>query len=145
MLLGGGYDLSIHERYRPFFLGAFTTNGDLVGAISGHRTSPDSFRSRGLFVAPGYRGLGIAHELLFEVCCLAWSEGSNLVWTYPRQSAWPVYHKFGFNLRSDWISDGYGCNAYAVKSIDFDLWRSKKSTCVSPMARPELRTKTSVL
>lgn len=122
----GKIDMSIMER-KPTFFGYFI--GDkLVGVNSGFKTKDEVisftdaehalYRSRGIFVDPLYRGHGIAERLLQAVEDQAKKEGCFILWTMPRQSAFHVYEKFGFERTSEW-SDAheFGPNCFAVKFL----------------------------
>lgn len=69
-------------------------DGDLlVGVNSFHRIDA-TIRSRGLYVRDSHRGKGIAGQLLGEAIRRA-PEGA-VVWSYPKDTALPVYLKAGF-------------------------------------------------
>lgn len=91
------YDLSFHNATKTF-LGLF--EGDvLVGVNSGHTTG-DCYRSRGLVVAPNYRGKGYGIVLLKET--IQRSEG-KFVWSMPKRTALSTYIKAGFKQTSDFF------------------------------------------
>lgn len=120
MLLGGGYDVSIHSRYKPIFLGAM--EGDkLIGVNSGHQTTSDSFRSRGLYVFPEYRGRGIGLALLQKACELAQEAECQIIWSAPRVAAAEVYKRAGFVVEERELNEGegfeFGPNLYAQKKL----------------------------
>lgn len=95
MSLGGGYDMSVYERFQPFFWGLFV-DGRLVGCNSCHKSSPLHMRSRGLFIHEEFRGRGYSRSLFAAVERTALQKGCDVLWSYPRQSAFEVYRKFGF-------------------------------------------------
>lgn len=99
MLFDGGFDMSIRENHPPTFWGAFWGNR-LVGVNSGHFTSAEDFRSRGLCVLPDFRGKGIGRRLLQTTSDHARSRGARRVWSYPKLSSWGVYEKSGFEKTS---------------------------------------------
>lgn len=91
----GGYSQELGE---PYFVGAFI-NSQLVGCNSFHRVD-NTIRSRGLYVEPEYRRMGIGYYLLNEVVHLA---PRGMVWSFPRESALPVYLKAGFACSNEYV------------------------------------------
>ena len=122
MVYLGGYDLSIKTAYTPMFLGVFDEDNpdELVAVNSGVKTSPELYRSRGLYVLESHRGNGFASWLLEEIIDQARTEGCIAVWSLPRQSAYPAYVKSGFRKTSEWIDDGveFGPNCYVIRDIN---------------------------
>lgn len=112
----GGYDKSI-EVYEPIFFGAYY-NDELVGVNSGHRTSSYTYRSRGIYVFPKYRGRGISQDLFRDTQYQAISEKCHIMWSMPRMSAIRSYLKFGFKQVSEPFGDmEFGPNCYVVKRL----------------------------
>lgn len=97
--LFGEKDYSILNAIPTFF--AVRISGKIVGVNSGFKTSPTLFRSRGIFVFPEYRKLGISTLLFDAVCNQAKLEGCSTVWSMPRLSAVGAYHRFGFKTVSN--------------------------------------------
>jgi GNAT superfamily N-acetyltransferase len=106
-------------RSAPHFWGLVGPNGLLVGIISGYRTSPETFRSRGLYIEEHYRCRGLSRRLLSAVCAEAKTHGCKQVWSFPRHSAWPAYSAFGFWRASDWFERGmeFGPNCLAYYDL----------------------------
>lgn len=113
----GGYDMSIYN-YTPTFLAAFIDD-KIVGVNSGFKTSQNHYRSRGIFVFPEYRSLGVAQHLFLAIEDQAKQEGCNLLWSIPRKTAVISYLKFGFKITSPWFDENmeFGPNCYVCKSI----------------------------
>jgi len=110
------YDMSIFE-YTPTFWGTYIDNV-LVGVNSGHQTSKNHYRSRGLWVHPEYRLKGVSQTLLNMTCLEGTFRGCNLVWTMPRETALPAYTKFGFKTIGGFFgTDTSESNIYAFKRI----------------------------
>lgn len=105
MLLGGGTDMSIYEKFSPRFLGLFHEDS-LVGVLSGHRSSADNYRIRGLYIHEEYRRRGGAQMLFKEFQKIAAEEKGSTIWSYPKLAALPVYKKFGFQPHSSTEHDG---------------------------------------
>ncbi|MNT53368.1 Acetyltransferase (GNAT) family protein [compost metagenome] len=99
MSLGGSYDMDIYKNAKPSFMGLFHDT-KLVGVLSGHPSSGEHYRVRGLYVDEGYRRKGGAHRLFAAFQDLAFKEGHKVLWSYPKLEALPVYLKFGFHLHS---------------------------------------------
>lgn len=118
MLYQKGHDTSIYNRYKPTFIG-FTLDGNVVGVNSGHRTSQYDYRSRGLYVLPEFRKLGIAQHLLRATIEQADIEDCYIVWSLPRQESLPTYERAGFIQTSDFFkTDTSNSNCYAIYNID---------------------------
>lgn len=112
MLLSGDYELK-NFNYKPTFFGYFA--GDkLVGCNSGHKCCDETYRSRGLYVFPEYRKLGIGTKLLLATIDQSRIENSKLCWSYPRFESWSTYKAAGFELISEWKNDETGINAYCT-------------------------------
>ena len=97
------------------FLGAFI-DGKLVGVNSLHLAGTNSFRSRGLYVHPDYRGRGIARKLLLNTCDIARKANGLTIWSIPRHSSFRSYQSVGFVRCSNWLTEGFpnGPNCYAI-------------------------------
>lgn len=115
MVLGGGYDMAIYQTAKPVFFGIRTSASEIIGVVSGFASSKKHFRSRGLCVLPTYRGRGLGVVLLKMVISSARELGFQLVWSFPRDSAFATYQRAGFRQVSDWFpnSEGLGRNCYA--------------------------------
>jgi GNAT superfamily N-acetyltransferase len=110
MLLSGEYELK-NFNYTATFLGYFIDD-KLVGCNSGHKCCDGTYRSRGLYVFPEYRKLGIGTKLLLATIDQSRKEDATLCWSYPRLESWSTYKAAGFELISDWKDDETGINAY---------------------------------
>lgn len=109
MLYLGGHDMN-NFNYRVDLIG-YHIDDKLVGVNSSHRCSDGSYRSRGLWVDPEYRGRGIGQRLLRQ--SIEYKGNATFVWSYPRQSSWNTYKAVGFQLTSDWqASETSEANAY---------------------------------
>jgi len=95
LAINGSIDMNIYTKYSPTFWLLQTKKEDL-GCVSGHPTSEESFRLRGLYVRPEYRGNSFSHKLLSEALSFARRAGYKLAWTLPRVSVLGVYESVGF-------------------------------------------------
>lgn len=113
MLYQGGYDMNIYERYSPTFY-AIKYDDEIIACNSGHQTSDNSYRSRGLYVSPTHRQRGLAKRLLYATCDHARSLLCSYVWTVPRKNSLNAYTGVGFKQTSDWFDVGmeFGPNCY---------------------------------
>jgi GNAT superfamily N-acetyltransferase len=111
-------DMSIYNN-TPTFVGAFLDSGTLIGVNSGFRTSPNWYRSRGLWVNPHYRRMGASQLLLQAVQNQALKEDCTHIWTIPRKSSLGAYTRFGFVRTSDWFEENmeFGPNCLALKVL----------------------------
>lgn len=114
MIYPRGYDIEIPNKYSPVFFAA-EFDGQIIGVYSGHRTSSEHFRARGLYVDPNFRGQGISRMLLKLLIKEAVAQQTKLLWTTPRQVSWPAYESLGFTQDSEFMHEGfrYGPNCYA--------------------------------
>ncbi len=92
-----------NSKFEPSFFGYFV-DSTLVGVNSGHMCCDGSYRSRGLYVNPEYRGKGIGQVLLNAAIEQARKEKAKIVWSFPRQTSWPTYSAVGFKLLGNWQS-----------------------------------------
>jgi GNAT superfamily N-acetyltransferase len=113
-----GYDVKNMIYHTTFF--CYSMDDSIVGVNSGHKCFDNSYRSRGLYVFPSYRGRGIGNELLLATIEQGRKEGSNFVWSYPKQDSWRTYERAGFALASDWEQSETGINAYC--KLDLFKW-----------------------
>lgn len=87
----------------------------LVGVNSGHQCGDESFRSRGLWVDPAYRGKGHGIRLLCATIAYACAKKSTFIWSYPRLTSRATYESSGFSISSTWrASDTSDSNAYCI-------------------------------
>ena len=106
----GGYNMQ-NMSYIPTFF-AFTINNKIVGVNSGHKCADNSYRSRGLWVFPEYRGNRIGIQLLLAAIEQGTNENVDYIWSYPKFSSWKTYQAAGFTLFSDWEKSELDLNAY---------------------------------
>ena len=106
----GGYDIKNMLSTPTFF--AYKLDNKIVGVNSGHSCHDNSYRSRGLFVFPEYRKQGIGKILLVATINQGINEGTNYIWSYPKQSSWSTYEASGFSLASVWEQSELDLNAY---------------------------------
>ncbi len=83
-------------------------NNQTIGCVSSCQTSPTSMRSRGLWIQPDYRNMGLAKTLMSAIFEKALSLKCLKVWTMPRFSSWPFYQKIGFISRQRVDNFEYG-------------------------------------
>jgi GNAT superfamily N-acetyltransferase len=118
MVYMGGYDMSIYEKYKPTFW-VCVNNLGIVAVNSGHRTSDNAYRSRGIWVDPVYRGQGLSTELFLALEAQAIKEGCEYMWSCPRWGSEFAYFAYGFEQTSEWFDEGmeFGPNCYVRKLI----------------------------
>jgi GNAT superfamily N-acetyltransferase len=86
----------------------------LIAVNSCHLTTQQEYRSRGLWVDPGYRGMGLAQIILLATIDQAKKEGADMIWSIPRLTALPAYERVGFKTVGDRVDEGveFGPNIY---------------------------------
>ena len=94
-------DMNIFN-YPATFWGVYL-DSRLVGVNSGHKTTDEQYRSRGIWVDPEYRKRGVAQMLFLMTAHQAKVEGCEMMWSIPRKTALPAYTKFGFETVGDYI------------------------------------------
>lgn len=116
MIYKSGYDM-YNMTTTPTFFGYYI-NDQLVGVNSGHSCTDNMYRSRGLWVFPEYRGIGIGKQLLVETINQAKREDARMIWSFPKQTSWKTYNSVGFRLDSDWQkSETSDENAYCILEL----------------------------
>jgi GNAT superfamily N-acetyltransferase len=105
-------------KYKPTFWVA-RSEGKLIGVNSGFKTNDDIYRSRGLYVSPEHRGVGVSKMLLKLTINSAKQGGCRIIWTMPRKSALPAYESVGFRKIGGWIDEGveFGPNCIAINEL----------------------------
>jgi GNAT superfamily N-acetyltransferase len=100
-------------NYPATFFGIFDQD-KLVAVNSGHLTTQQEYRSRGLWVDPDYRGMGLAQIILLATINEAKKEGAKMIWSIPRLTALPAYDRVGFKTVGDRVDEGveFGPNIY---------------------------------
>lgn len=106
------YDAAVF-LYPATFFGIYDQN-KLIAVNSGHLTTQQEYRSRGLWVDPEYRGMGLAQMILISAIEQAKQEGAEMIWSIPRLTALPSYERVGFKTVGDIIDEGleFGPNIY---------------------------------
>ena len=119
----GGFDMSVYDNYEPTFFAVYNVVNEIIGVNSGHRTTEDLYRSRGIWVDPRYRKLGVSGVLFCELHGQAMQEGCTAIWSIPRKDALPAYEKYGFKQTSDFFDEGmeFGPNCYVYKDLDYNI------------------------
>ena len=95
------YNMNIFNFPASFF--GVSIDNKIIGVNSGHRTTHEHYRSRGLWVNPEHRRKGISQILFSAIRDQALSEGCRMIWSIPRKTALPAYTKFGFQTVGDYI------------------------------------------
>ena len=107
----------ILKNYVPTFFGYIIDN-TVVGVNSGHATSRIHYRSRGLYVMPGYRNNNIGKLLLEYTIQLAVKENKKYCWSLPRKTALKTYLNAGFEQTSDFFkTETSELNCYVIKEL----------------------------
>lgn len=114
----GGYDMNIYSLYSPTFFGLFLDN-NIIGVNSGHKTSNNFYRSRGLWVDTKFRGKNLSSYLLSAAEQQAIYEKCNYIWSIPRKKALNSYLKNGYLQTSNFFDQGmeFGPNCYTSKDL----------------------------
>ena len=132
MTSNNSWDLTIYDKaaagegfYGGVFFGVYNDRDELIAVNSGHQTSDTRFRSRGLYVSPGYGGRGLGQLLLRAVIHVASTNNFEVVWSLPKVSAFKTYEAVGFICEDGELIDSYTVsgvmqqerNSYAEKKL----------------------------
>jgi GNAT superfamily N-acetyltransferase len=113
MTLDRQYDMSIYEKYVPYFC-AVVDGKEILGVNSCHQTGNTEFRSRGIYIFPEHRGKGVSKKLFNFVKEKALENNCSTIWSLPRLTALTAYKAAGFEECSEVINEGveFGPNVY---------------------------------
>lgn len=112
----GGNDITIYEKFEPSFFGMYN-NTEIIGVVSGHKSSQEYYRMRGLWINEFYRNKGLSKNLFITIENQALKENCNFLWSFPRHEAIKAYISNGFVQTSKFLSTSYGLNCYALKKL----------------------------
>lgn len=106
-----------NSQFEPTFFGLLNDHGDVAAVNSGHKCVDGSYRSRGLWVEPMYRGHRLGELLLIKSKMQSIVENAHCVWSLPKQTSFATYSRAGFILASLWFStDTSPANGYCINS-----------------------------
>jgi GNAT superfamily N-acetyltransferase len=127
---------NVFNRFSPTFFGAFV-DGKLVGVNSGYKQG-ETYRSRGLYVFPEFRGQKIGQQLLEATKRAAIESGSKIFWSMPNINALRTYTAIGFQPTSELFDTETGTNCYvslelypAHNHVFHDQWAGHYNTNTS--------------
>ena len=111
------YDAAVF-LYPATFFGIYDQD-KLIAVNSGHLTTQQEYRSRGLWVDPEFRGMGLAKQLLETTIQQAINSNANLIWSLPRISSLHAYNSAGFITVGEVINEGveFGPNIYCCLQL----------------------------
>lgn len=117
MTLNGSIDMNVYNNTATYF-GIFDKE-NLIAANSGHKSSLDEYRSRGLWVDINYRKKGLGKMLLQATIDQARLENCSLIWSIPRKQALSVYLGVGFRKAGDFFStETASLNCYVIMQLE---------------------------
>lgn len=111
----GGYDTDIYTKFHPTFLGLYD-NKNPIGCISGHKSSHEDYRIRGIYIINSYRNKGLSKLLFNRIILQAKKENATQIWSFPKKESFFSYKKVNFIQTTDWLKTSYGLNCFAVKN-----------------------------
>ena len=112
----GSYDMDIYTKFKPTFLGLFD-NEKLIGGISGHKSSHEDYRIRGIYILPEYRSKNLSKMLFDAIILQAKKENSTQIWSLPKQESFFSYRKKNFVQSSKWFTNNKTTNCFAFLKI----------------------------
>ena len=116
MTLAGGIDMKIYNNTATYF--GIVDKEKLIAVNSGHRSSSSDYRSRGLWVDPDYRRIGLGRILLTAAQNQARLENCTLIWSMPRKQSLSVYLSAGFKQHGDFFpTETADLNCYALMNL----------------------------
>lgn len=123
MLMSGGYDIDIPDKFKWRAWGAYdlkygaVDRARLVGVNAGHKSANREYRTRGLWVDPNYRGQGIAGKLFAQLEQQAENEHARWLWSFPRLPSLPVYMAAGYMPYGETVHAEFEQNVRAKKDL----------------------------
>lgn len=115
--LTGGYDMTLMAA-QPYFWGVFSEQDAApIGVVSGFQTSPQYFRSRGIWVQKEHQNKGLGAILLQAVENKALSLNCSYLWTMPRVTSWSFYRNNNFEILRKVDNFEFGPHYIAVKKL----------------------------
>lgn len=115
------YDMSFADRQQVFLGGFFEEDrfNNLVAVNSLHLAESYMARSRGLWLAPKLRGMGLGKQMLVATNDRARELGAEAIWSFSRKSSIRTYEDAGYIRTSSWMDHGeFGPNAYVIAHLD---------------------------
>jgi hypothetical protein len=110
------YNMEIYKYPATYW--ALLVDNVIIGVNSGHKTSDNQYRSRGLWIEEEFRGKKMGQFLLNVASSQALVERCNMIWSIPRKSALKTYHQAGFIGQGDiFATETSDANIYASKLI----------------------------
>ena len=121
MFMHDKYDVTFSARPQVF-LGGFIEedehNNIPIAVNSLHLAEGYMARSRGLWIAPKLRGMGLGQQMLQATSDKARELGAEAIWSFSRQSSITTYEKAGYLRMSSWMDHGeFGPNAYVIQRL----------------------------
>ncbi len=115
----GGKNPEIAKFARPVFY-KLVLGKKIIGVNSGHLTSTNEYRNRGIWIDPEYRGQSLSRLFFTQSLSDAKSMGCNLLWSLPRKTAIKSYISYGFEITSGWddFSYEFGPNCFVKLGIN---------------------------
>lgn len=111
------YDGSFADRPQIFLGGYFEEDRleNIMAVNSLHLAESYMARSRGLWLAPKLRGMGLGKQMLVATNDRARELGAEAIWSFSRQSSITTYEAAGYVRTSSWMDHGeFGPNAYVI-------------------------------
>ncbi len=91
----------------------------IVGVNSSVFTGLGLYRSRGLWIQPDHRGLGLSKILLNYAITKGKEQNCHTIWSLPRKESLPMYESVGFKKQGNWIDDvEFGPNCIVTRPIN---------------------------
>ena len=116
MTLNGSISMEIYN-YPATHWGIYHNN-KIIAVNSGHMSSKNHYRSRGLWVHEQFRKKGLAQLLLSATTLQAKKEGCSVIWSIPRKEALPTYKASGFTEEGNYFAtETSTANIYATKLL----------------------------
>lgn len=112
----GSYDIDIYTKFKPTFLGLYN-NEILIGSISGHKSSHEDYRIRGIYILPEYRSKGLSKILFDAIILQAQKENCLLIWSLPKKESIYAYLNKNFKKSTNYFQTTYGLNCFVYKHI----------------------------
>ena len=91
---------------------------DIVAVNSGHLTTPEYYRTRGIWVHPDHRSQGLAQLTYDHLLKIAQSESAIMMWCIPRSTSLQMHVRWGFSeVGEPRETETHGKNHYVYRWI----------------------------
>ena len=98
----GNIDLSMQPKDKIYLIAKKNdASKEVIGVISGHSSSQNEYRVRGVWVSEDWRKQGIGSDLLKQLILRIPKKKYSHIWVMPRQRVMPFYADNNFSVEKE--------------------------------------------